>query len=119
MGQKTNASFFRLGLKNSEWNYKYIEKNKEESTIYLHKNIEIYDYIDTIFKQYNFLIHSCKINRSKYKLEIVISYLTTLKSIKQINKDLSTAVSLKEKNNNLIIVREYNYLKLNASFKVV
>ena len=57
MGQKTNASFFRLSLKNSEWNHKYIEKNKEESTVYLYKNVEIYDYIDTIFKHYNF---SCK-----------------------------------------------------------
>ena len=43
MGQKTNASIFRLGLKNSEWNTKYIEKNHEQYTkhnqIIVKKNI--------------------------------------------------------------------------------
>ena len=74
MGQKTNASIFRLGLKNSEWKYKYIEKNAEESTIFLYKNIEIHNYIDTIFKHYNLLIHSCKIEYTYNTANILIFF---------------------------------------------
>jgi len=74
MGQKTNASIFRLGLKNSEWKYKYIEKNAEESTIFLYKNIEINNYINTIFKYYNLLIHSCKIEYTYNTANILISF---------------------------------------------
>ncbi len=74
MGQKTNPTIFRLGLKNTEWNQKYFEKNSEESTLYLYKNIEIQDYIDTIFNNYNFLIHSCKIEYNYNKSNIIIFY---------------------------------------------
>lgn len=74
MGQKTNASIFRLGLKNSEWKYKYLEKNTEESTIFLYKNVEITNYIDTIFKHYNLLIHNCKIEYTQDNANIFISF---------------------------------------------
>jgi len=74
MGQKTNASIFRLGLKNSEWRYKYLEKNTEESTIFLYKNVEITNYIDTIFKHYNLLIHNCKIEYTQDNANIFISF---------------------------------------------
>ena len=61
MGQKTNSTIFRLSLKTSEWNQKYLEKNNEESTLYLYKNVEIQDYIGVILNNYNFFTHSCKI----------------------------------------------------------
>jgi hypothetical protein len=80
MGQKTNASIFRLGLKNSEWKYKYIEKNAEESTIFLYKNIEITNYINTIFKYYNLLIHSCKIEYT-YNTANILIYFYEAKNI--------------------------------------
>lgn len=87
MGQKTNASIFRLGLKNSEWNIKYIEKNPEESSIFLYKNIEIQNYLDNTFKLYNLFIHSCKIEHTQTTTNIQIayyesdSYLTNLRKL--------------------------------------
>jgi ribosomal protein S3 len=98
MGQKTNTSIFRLGLKNSEWTYKYLEKNSEESTIFLYKNIEINNYIDIIFKHYNLLIHSCKIEYTQNSANVLISFfeLKTLnnnptnQTLKQSNKKLIT-----------------------------
>ena len=102
MGQKTNASIFRLGLKNSEWNYKYIEKNKEESTLYLYKNVEIQDYLDTIFERYNLLIHSCKIELTYNTANILISYYN-LKNIKTTLNEKNTQQS--EKDVNLFLIK--------------
>lgn len=96
MGQKTNASIFRLGLKNSEWNQKYIEKNNEESTLYLYKNIEIQDYIDTIFKHYNFLVHSCNIEYNYNNTNILIHYY----ELKNLNPKIKEENISKFKNNN-------------------
>ena len=48
MGQKVNATIFRAGLKNSECNFKYVNQNSEESSIFLHKNIELQNYINKI-----------------------------------------------------------------------
>ncbi len=131
MGQKTNASIFRLGLKNSEWNIKYIEKNPEESSIFLYKNIEIQNYLDNTFKLYNLFIHSCKIEHTQTTTNIQIayyesdSYLTNLrkssnfKTSKQLisflTKDI-LAVSL-----NLYLKKEKITIKtqnLNKKFEV-
>lgn len=61
MGQKTNITITNLSLKNSEWNNKYLEKNSEESSLLLYKNIKIKDYLNRIFSMYGFLVHTCKI----------------------------------------------------------
>jgi|TARA_B110000967_G_scaffold209396_1_gene265428 ribosomal protein S3 len=61
MGQKTNSTTFSLSLKNAEWKSKYVEKNLEESSILLHKNIEIRNYLNRIFKLHGLIIHNCKI----------------------------------------------------------
>lgn len=74
MGQKTNASIFRLGLKTSEWKYKYIEKNTEESSIFLYKNLEIENYINNIFKLYGLITHDCKIEYTQTDANVFISY---------------------------------------------
>lgn len=74
MGQKTNASIFRLGLKGSEWNNKYIEKTNEECSLTLYKNNEIQFYIGKVFNTYNMLIHSCKIEHTENCTNILISY---------------------------------------------
>ena len=43
MGQKTNSIITSLSLKNSNRNLKYMEKNKEESSLFVYKNIKITD----------------------------------------------------------------------------
>ena len=46
MGQKVNSNIFRLGLTNNlQWKSKYIEKNLEESTLYIYKNFKIQNYL--------------------------------------------------------------------------
>ena len=74
MGQKTNSTIFRLSLKTSEWNQKYLEKNNEESTLYLYKNVEIQDYIGVILNNYNFFTHSCKIEYCYNNVNVIIYY---------------------------------------------
>lgn len=74
MGQKVNSIIFRSGLKNSESRFKYIEKNSEESSIFLYKNIEIQNYINKIFKNYNIYIKDCNIEHTETSINIFISY---------------------------------------------
>ena len=74
MGQKVNSSIFRLGLKTTEWKYKYIEKNPEESSRFLYKNIEIKNYINNIFKRYNILLNSCKIEYTQTAVNVIVSF---------------------------------------------
>lgn len=74
MGQKTNSFLFRLGLKNSECKFKYIEKNIEESSLIVFKNNEIKNYINNIFKFYGILIHNCRIEYSQTSVNLIASY---------------------------------------------
>ena len=90
MGQKVNQSIFRLGLNNSEWNYKYIEKNAEESSLFLYKNKEILNYIDTILKSYDIVTHSCKIEYTKTSINLFIKFFDLNSEAKKRCEKLST-----------------------------
>ena len=82
MGQKVNSNIFRLGLKNNiQWKFKYIEKNFEESTLYIYKNCKIQNYLKQILKLNGLILHDCKIWYSETNIIIFISYyvLTTTK----------------------------------------
>lgn len=95
MGQKVNQSIFRLGLNNSEWNYKFIGKNSEESSLLLYKNIKIIEYINRVLKSYNILLHSCKIEYTETSANIMICIF-----------DLNTKI---EKNNSLLSKKNLSY----------
>ena len=75
MSQKTNASLFRRILKTSEWNSKYIEQNKEESSLLLYKDIELRNYLDRMLGLNDFLIMTCKTELSYSRLTVFISVL--------------------------------------------
>lgn len=94
MGQKVNSIIFRSGLKNSQWNFKYIEKNKEESSIFLYKNIEIQKYVDEIFKRFNIFIKNCDIEYTDSNVNIIISFY----EFKYKNNNLYLNNSLIQKN---------------------
>lgn len=122
MGQKTNSSIFRLGLKNAEWKYKYIEKNIEESSLLLFKNIEIKNYINNIFKHYNFLVHNCNIEYTQTTANVVISfykskfYTTTFSA----NEKYTQEVVKHYKNNKKLIsfiIKQLLNLSLNLYIK--
>lgn len=88
MGQKTNARLFRQGLKKKNWEVKYIEKNTEESSLYLYKTLEIQRYVNRFFGLYKIKIHNCKISYSEHSLQIFISFYLTTKTFYSIKKKI-------------------------------
>lgn len=74
MGQKTNSTIFSLSLKNAEWKSKYAEKNLEESSILLDKNIKIRAYLDRVFKLHGLIIHDCKIEYNHTTANFFITF---------------------------------------------
>ena len=89
MGQKTDARIFRLGVTKKNWESKYIEKNNEESSLYLYKTLEIQKYLNRFFGLYKIKIHTCKIFYSENALQIFISFYLTTKTLYVINKNLT------------------------------
>lgn len=74
MGQKTNPTIFNLSLKNAEWKSKYIEKNVEESSIFLYKDIEIRNYLNQAFNKYGLMVHSCRIDYNQNSTTLLIAF---------------------------------------------
>lgn len=89
MGQKTDARIFRLGVAKKNWESKYIEKNNEESSLYLYKTLEIQKYLNRFFGLYKIKIHNCKLFYSENSLQIFISFYLTTKTLYAINKHLT------------------------------
>jgi ribosomal protein S3 len=92
MGQKTNSTILNLSLKNAEWKSKYIEKNTEESSVLLYKNIEIRNYLNRIFKVHGLSIQNCKIEYSLTTAQFFITFF----EIKTDTKKLYTKIDSKE-----------------------
>jgi len=74
MGQKTNSTIFSLSLKNAEWKSRYIEKNQEESSVLLYRNVEILNYLNKTFKLYGLILHNCKIEYNQTTANFFISF---------------------------------------------
>jgi len=89
MGQKTDARIFRQGVHKKDWELKYIEKNNEESSLYVYKTLEIQKYINRFFGLYKIKIHKCKIFYSDSSLQIFISFYISTKTFYKISKNLT------------------------------
>ena len=89
MGQKTDARIFRQGVNKKNWEFKYIEKNKEESSLFLYKTLEIQRYLNRFFKLYKMKIHNCKILYSENVLQIFLSFYITTTTFYTIRKNLT------------------------------
>lgn len=89
MGQKINSTIFRAGLKNSDWRFKYINKNSEESSIFLYKNIEIQNYVNKICKNYNILVTNCRIEHTQSAIKILIFFYRLNNTHQKIKNDLN------------------------------
>jgi len=88
MGQKVNSNIFRLGLKNNlQWKSKYIEKNFEESTLYIYKNFKIQNYVRQILKLNGLILHECKTWYSETNVTIFISYYVSTATKLSFNKN--------------------------------
>ena len=103
MGQKSSSISLRLGY-NNNWISNYIEKNLEESTVFVTQDLEIRKYLIQFFKLHGLILHNCNINRYNDTLLLTISYFT--------NKNVCKYLKIpKKKYNNYI-----NFLKLNNKF---
>jgi len=80
MGQKSNSSLLRIGIGHKEWLSKYEEKSLEESTLLIHNDLEIRNYLTRIFKLHrifrfhHLLIHGCQASYSENSVNIIINY---------------------------------------------
>jgi len=74
MGQKINPKIFRLGLYTNEWDSYYIEKNVEESSLLIHNDIKIREFISRILYLKGFILHSCKLRYMSESISISIYY---------------------------------------------
>ena len=90
MGQKTDARIFRQGVNKKNWDLKYIEKNDEESSLFLYKTLEIKKYLNRFFELYKMKVHNCKIHYSDNSLRVFVSFYVTTKTMYVINKSLTT-----------------------------
>ena len=89
MGQKTDARIFRQGVNKKNWELKHIEKNNEESSLFLYKTLEIQKYLNRFFGLYKIKIHNCKIFYSDSSLQIFLSFYVTTKTFYAISKDVT------------------------------
>jgi len=89
MGQKTDARIFRQGVTKKNWELRHIEKNNEESSLFLYKTLEIQKYLNRFFGLYKMKIHNCKIFYSESSLQVFISFYVTAKTITVIHKNLT------------------------------
>ena len=112
MGQKTNSTIFSLSLKNAEWKSKYLEKNLEESSLLLYRDVEIRSYLNRIFKLHGLIIHNCKIEYGQTSTNFIITFFErrseTIKFYDQVNQNkknsdnLITVANSKELLNHLV-----------------
>jgi len=105
MGQKVDARIFRQSLNKKNWEFKHIEKNNEESSLYLYKVLQIQKYLNRFFAIYKIKIHNCKIFYSKSTLQIFISFYVTQQAIAVINKKLSKHSKI------LTLLHEFSFFK--------
>jgi|APCOG7522876152_1049122.scaffolds.fasta_scaffold06911_4 ribosomal protein S3 len=68
------------------WKTKYYEKTKRENAFYLYNSLEIDAFIKRFFKIYKIILNDYKLNYFDSKLEIFISYYTTIQSLKILQK---------------------------------
>ena len=89
MGQKTDARIFRQGVAKKNWEFRHIEKNNEESSLFLYKTLEVQRYLNRFFGLYKMKIHNCKIFYSHSSLQVFISFYITAKTIYVLRKNLT------------------------------
>ena len=66
-----------------------IEKNNEESSLFLYKTLEVQRYLNRFFGLYKMKIHNCKIFYSHGSLQVFVSFYITAKTIYAIRKNLT------------------------------
>jgi hypothetical protein len=109
----------KLDPNNFLWKTRYYEKNKKEHSVYLFNSLEIEKAIKRLFKLYKLILNDLDIKYSNSKLELFLSYYTTVQSFKllqQTNKNkylvLKPVKTSKNKNttNTLFVKKRFDLL---------
>jgi len=122
VGQKINQTLFRLGKLNNDWNFKYINKSKEESSLTSYNNLKIKKYINQLFFIYGLLIHNYKLNYSNSEINILISYFITKKTIDYIVNDKKKKHKLKlekHKNPTFLFNKKFSNFLIKKRIKII
>lgn len=86
MGQKINPKIFRLGIKKTQWDSRYFEKKKEETTFYNYQNIEIQTYLKQFLFLNGLMLQKTKLHFNATNLYLHVSYFSTKKAFILISK---------------------------------
>lgn len=123
MGQKTDTkNIYQIGKNNKKyiWDSKYFERKKNESNIFIFKNIEIKKFIKKILKDYGLILYKYRISFLESNIKIFISYLKLPKSQTIINKiNNNQKLRLIKKNKNIKSYKKHikKYLETKILFK--
>lgn len=109
MGQKINPHILRLGNQQKEWNSKYLEKNKEESSLYIYNDLQIQKYISRFFSVHGLKVHTCKIRYTSNNLDVNISYYCS-------NNFLKNIQTLSAENSYKLLSKVNNYSDFKKTF---
>ena len=99
------------------WKTKYYEKTKRESSFYLYNSLEIDAFIKRFFKIYRIILNDYKLNYFDSKLEIFISYYTTIQSLKILQKSFTKKSILLKSFKNYKAKILYKILKSKSNVK--
>ena len=97
MGQKTNATIFRL----NNWKLQCVEKNKEEHNLFNYQNIEIQKYLNQFFSINGLNIHNLKIKYSQKNLYIFISYFPVKQYLPKIGFQFKPKIKVQKTKNKI------------------
>lgn len=112
MGQKTNGTIIRLNINDSKWQSKYTAKNSEETSLYVYQNVKIKEYIERMLNLYGLQLHNCQLYYSNEKLDIIISYYTSTKSLLLIQKINKSQKLIFVGNDKLKLLKRRKIIKL-------
>jgi len=94
------------------WKTRYYEKNKKEHSLYLYNSLEIEKSIKRLFKLYKLILNDLDIKYSNSKLEVFISYYTTVQSLKllqQTVKNKSILLKAMKHNKNKMVSKQFYF----------
>lgn len=124
MGKKTNSKTIFQKKKLNIWNTKYSEKKTNESSLYPYINLEIEKFVKKIFKDNGFLLNCCKINLTESKLQLFVSYVPSLHTLKvlkiypQLSKSTLFSRNFTNKTLGLSEKKIKNYSKQKINFTI-
>lgn len=94
MAQKVNPKIFRIRANKLQWSSKFIEKNREESTLYNYQTVTIESYLKQFLNLNGIITQKIKFYFSTNNIYISISFFTTKRTAIIIKKNRIKGLNL-------------------------